>query len=908
MASRRGYRRRSVPGTVGLNDRLRPIPRHVRQLAGVDSGSVHPNSSSYMYPAWMPSLNEEIVEWADGRPAWQRHILTRLAAGDKLAEQDYRDIAKELSRQGNFSAKRLSLTVAPSSEDRHQVRLVEVAEASKVNALTQGQSLTFADEGITVVYGDNGSGKSGYARLLKQIARARDREEVLTNIFSDDSSSQPAAQITVSVDGTSQPPFVWPTEASNDTRRIGFYDEACGNAYLTVESEVTYRPAGIFLLDGLVKACDIIRTELDKFLAENSTQVKKLPDVSDQGTAATFLETLSASTSESDIDRVCQVAEGTEDVLEQLLEEESRLRASDPSEERTRTISLANRFELLANQLVLLDQQVGPSAVRNASHLIREAQDLRTAVDVAMAAAHQGNPISGVGSSSWRLFWEAARDFSTAEAYPEQQFPRTSPDSRCVLCHQELDEEARSRLDRFEASVQDASERNVQDAERQVNELLERMRSAIQTQTGIEVALEILAPERPDLTSRFRSRLSAYENAVGSIENDVSEYVSELEQPDDLESQIRSVASELRESAERMDEEEYARKLSDLVQQQRDIQDRLALSDSRSTIEEEVERLRKRAIIEGAKRETDTTTITKKATALTRTYVTTVVTDRFTRESQKLNVDRVTLKDTGGYKGRLHHQPAFIEAIQDVPMRRVLSEGEQTALGLAGFFTEAHLDRSFSAIILDDPVSSLDHIRRGYVAAELAELAMRRQVIIFTHDIAFVSELRRACTEKEVQFTERSVQRHRVHGPGECHDAHPWKAKDGRARLGDLESNLGRIRSNMSEWSQEEYEKETSEWAGKLSETWERIIRQEIVDLVFDQSTQEVRPMMVRLLGSITEKDNREFQDSYSRVSRWARRHDKSPELNYVAPTADEMQTELALVRGWFARVKKYKS
>ena len=241
-------------------------------------------------------------------------------------------------------------------------------------------------------------------------------------------------------------------------------------------------------------------------------------------------------------------------------------------------------------------------------------------------------------------------------------------------------------------------------------------------------------------------------------------------------------------------------------------------------------------------------------------------------------------------------------------MPQVLSEGEQTALGLAGFFTEAYLDESLSAIVLDDPVSSLDHIRRGHVASRLADLATRRQVIVFTHDIAFVSELRRASTEKEVDFTERSVERHHIRGPGECHDVHPWKAKDIKTRLGDLRSTLDQIRRDCDEWSQEEYEKETSEWAGKLSETWERMVRQEIVDHIFDQSTQEIRPKMVRLLGHITEADNKEFQDSYGHVSRWSRRHDKSPELNYVAPSIDEMQTELDSVKTWFARIRKYRT
>jgi wobble nucleotide-excising tRNase len=37
------------------------------------------------------------------------------------------------------------------------------------------------------------------------------------------------------------------------------------------------------------------------------------------------------------------------------------------------------------------------------------------------------------------------------------------------------------------------------------------------------------------------------------------------------------------------------------------------------------------------------------------------------------------------------------------PVAQVLSEGEQTALGLAGYFTEAHFDDSKSALVLDDP-------------------------------------------------------------------------------------------------------------------------------------------------------------------------------------------------------------
>jgi len=264
--------------------------------------------------------------------------------------------------------------------------------------------------------------------------------------------------------------------------------------------------------------------------------------------------------------------------------------------------------------------------------------------------------------------------------------------------------------------------------------------------------------------------------------------------------------------------------------------------------------------------------------------------------------------DIGGRKGTLRHQPAFVGAVQQVELTRVLSEGEQTALGLAGFFTEAYFEVSKSAIVLDDPVSSLDHVRRGYVADRLVEFAKERQVIVFTHDIAFVADLRSAADREGVPVHERSIQRRLSGQPGVCQPNHPWKARDVGQRLQLLTEELARIRREHTGWDQEAYERETADWAGKVSETWERMINLEVVGQVVDRGTQEVKPRMFRLLARITEEDDREFQGSYGRCSRWARRHDKSIETNYVPPTIDEMDAELQHVRAWWTKVKAYRN
>jgi hypothetical protein len=266
----------------------------------------------------------------------------------------------------------------------------------------------------------------------------------------------------------------------------------------------------------------------------------------------------------------------------------------------------------------------------------------------------------------------------------------------------------------------------------------------------------------------------------------------------------------------------------------------------------------------------------------------------------------VALKDLGGRKGQLRHKPDLLGARHRAATARgVLSEGEQTALGLAGFFTEAHFDQSKSALFFDDPVTSLDHVRRDRVAERLAELAKDRQVVVFTHDVTLVVDLTKAARSGGVELHSRSIQR-RGTQPGVCLDHFPWKAKDFGQRCDYLRAELARIRKDRDSLMQEEYEERVAKWAGHLSETWEGSLSSEILNQVFDRGTSEVRVQKFRLLAGITKQDDQDVQDGYGHTSKWARRHDKAPGTNYVAPEPDEMQRELDRIVTWQKRLKTY--
>lgn len=71
----------------------------------------------------------------------------------------------------------------------------------------------------------------------------------------------------------------------------------------------------------------------------------------------------------------------------------------------------------------------------------------------------------------------------------------------------------------------------------------------------------------------------------------------------------------------------------------------------------------------------------------------------------------------------------------------ILSEGEQKVIALADFIAESSLRRKGSPIVFDDPVNSLDYKRLKHVVERIYGLSKTRQIIIFTHNIWFASEL-----------------------------------------------------------------------------------------------------------------------------------------------------------------------
>ena len=300
------------------------------------------------------ALEEQIVEWSATRPAWQRVVLRRVATGDALSNEDYDQLIDDIVADKHGQDVTLGLKELPQATvDGPQVWLLSISKPEHVNALSSDQPLTFESNGLTIVYGDNGSGKSGYARLLKRITRARDQEDVLTDVFRDTSLEKPTANLSVRI-GDKEESLTWPDSTPLELQRMLFYDGAC---VTPISPRNPTSPIGrrhSSSMDGLIKTCVEARTRIDARLDENGRSATAMPVVAEKvedTKAGKFLSRLSGSSSVDALDILIIKLDESSETIDELKDQEMRLRNSDTSKERQNLTREADKLDTLRRHI-----------------------------------------------------------------------------------------------------------------------------------------------------------------------------------------------------------------------------------------------------------------------------------------------------------------------------------------------------------------------------------------------------------------------------------------------------------------------------------------------------------------------------------------------------------------------------
>lgn len=850
---------------------------------------------------------EDITAWSVTRPAWLRDALRRLAQQGLLTERDFDELVEValtaavapgyLRAPEPFAAVHVP-AAAPAGTD---VELRAVFGMSNVNALASDARLDLEPSGITMVYGDNGSGKSGYVRILKRVCRARSTPSpVLPNVMATD-TGRTSAEIEYQVGGSVHIRH-WDTHDANldDLGAVSVFDRDCAAVYVVSENEVAYRPLGLDLLDSLASAARTLRRRFGQMLDRASLRMSGPP----AGVATSaVLEGIWPVDPDRTGAALAALPGWDEGAAEALQEVDRALATPSPAEAAA---------GLRARNGLLLRAATEASRIGADIDLVDGLQASRarvSAAEVALADARlvvtRPEELPGVGGPLWRAMWEATAHYSADAAYVGQAFPFTGDHSRCVLCAQLLSDGATSRLISLAAVITTQLEQIVQ----QERDDLSRRETAL---------LRLLERNAaPGLTDDLRAsdgeaaeRLTTLLGTAADLAHRVSDH-----EEDPTPIRADTVASEnwLRERAVPL------RARSDLLARAADPAEVLQLrvealnlharewvATNVDALLADVATMRIRAAITRATADCDTQPITIESGVLTERYVTDALRASFARELELLssNTVRIRIVPRGQYGSVYHRLELDGAVVQDTHVADVVSEGEFRAIALASFFAELGQSESHSGIVLDDPVSSLDHLNRERTAQRIAREASVRQVVVFTHDLVFLHDLTTAAEALDVPLAYRRLRLTRTH-TGWALPEPPWLGMKVRQRVEVLQEELNRLRLISDSGDLDTYQRDGELWYGGLRETWERAVEEILFADAIGRFRNEVRTgiLTTAKVWLISEQDILTIDHGMTKSSAWLRGHDQPATVNRPMPPPDELRDDLASLREWASEV-----
>ncbi|MEW8552671.1 MAG: AAA family ATPase [Candidatus Thiodiazotropha sp.] len=850
----------------------------------------------------MSSVSASLTKWFSERPQWLQIAATRLLQQSELSDKDVSELATLCQQEADGKVPKTTCsfpTTAFSQGAAGTLHLCSISDVEGVNALAPKKPLEFGKGNITIVYGNNGSGKSGYVRLLKHVCGARETGTLHRNVYKPGSAVQKAC-ISFEQDGIPKT-HTWSGQGiCDDLNSVDIFDTSFGKVFVSSEDEVSYEPPVLSFFSSLILVCERVASSLD---AEANRHQSKKPNITAEKKVTPdgiWYEAISAKTSTQDIDKHCAFGSADETEMQTL---QQRLAAQAPAEEAKRLRNQKQHIDTLVQDVQKYLEQLSDENYRRIITAKKKSILKKTAADTAAEKVFSGSELEGIGSDVWKELWEAARNYSVSSAYKEAVYPNVSDGSRCVLCHQTLTQEAKERLISFENFVKGEMQKAATDAAKEY-ETASQTIEALPTSETLKTRIDAAGIPQDEVVSQvtdFFAQLQARKDLLPGIDSEEA-IPNPLLSPKWIE-EANANSKNLGELSAKYDEDAKSDNREEIKKKLSSLQARKWLSEHRAAIDEEVKRLKLLNQIHEAKKSTNTMALSKKKGELAEALITDAFVQRFNRELKVLGASqlKVELVKTRTPKGKALHRIKLKETSHN-NLADVLSEGENRIVSIAAFLADV-TGRTYPApFVFDDPISSLDQNYEEAVVQRLCSIASERQVIMFTHRLSLLAMVQDYAKKVSIK-PEIICIREEPWGTGEPGNT-PLQAQKPLQALNTLiNSELPKAKKLFNESGFDAYKSEAKAICSEFRILLERMVEYELMSDVVQRYRRAINTMgKISNLAKISEPDCKYFDDLMTKYSRYE--HSQPLEAPVTLPEPDELEADFNGLKQWQTEFK----
>lgn len=842
--------------------------------------------------------------WAQDFKPWQRFVLANAIRSRCLTHDQITNAYDQFLYDNDLKdSSDLSITIPtritgrPTSIQPKPIWLKRIKDLHGINALPTTAELIFSSQ-LTVVYGRNGAGKSGFTRILSNTCFSRTQHSILPNVYDDEVINQTTASITITDDTQKEQIFLFDGSTEyEELKRIAIFDTAVARARLVEQSPLEFKPAGFDIFPEMAKVYRELASLLEADISNKTTE-NTLTN-SFIGSYSPISEIISRLNPDTDIEELRRFAVFGQKELARLAEIHNQLNAL-----RSRSIEQTiEQLESAKGELFKLQSHLTKS-----QHLLSDEkrQNYRTqledftnknrAATAFSTKSFEQDFFNNIGTPEWETFLQAAYKLGQLE---NNNYPRF--DDHCLLCHRPLDRDSVDHIKRFWRYLTDEvrlkAEQAAEILELSVNELKGLHLDFFSSDTIVRDHLIRLNPEVAALIDQHIETMkneritiiSILENKEGDIRSASFNEVN---------NHLNSLAEQIDKDLKTLKEMKVEDAIKTLESEFHLLQHRQVLKQLLPAAEKYVNDLKWVKKASGTPRQSlNPLPLTMKEKELFAMVIETNYRNLFESECAKLSCNVPVELLTHGERGQTVRQ-LKIKKLHSP--EKILSEGEQRVVAIADFLTEIALNPANTGIILDDPVTSLDHQFRTLIAKRLVEESNNRQVIIFTHDLVFLTMLVDIADKEKVKISKHWIERDNEGRPGQISlndspTTTPQYRKTTKAReiLIQAKSATGSNRFELIQNGMDE-----------LRRTVEEIIPHHLLKQVVNRWSDRI------IVGALKKvKWSEQLADSivtvWEELSAYNKGHTHTEELIGAPPELHQLETMITRVDGLIAQAKK---
>ena len=854
---------------------------------------------------------ESVVGWANKlkKNLWWRHAIRLAAEKGELRSDDF-DLLLTVARMEHcledqdesYAGYIAPLDLIGFGEEKYAVNIKSIGKVTHVSALVSDALLNFSANGLTAVYGDNGSGKSSYAKILKNACLTRgDIPIILSNIY-EDKTGDPAAEISIVI-GDDQHDINWTrtTADREDLKSVRIFDNTSAAHYISGEDSIEYKPAGMKLLSQLMRACEFVRTRNDNEKKQYIT-ANPLP-IFRPGTAVfALISTLSDQTKIEDVDALC-LSKEQEDSISVHHAELVKLQTNTPEQIRKIYRERCKGLQPLLDHLVKIKNKLDQEQYDIIKYAFDDYKTKQGAAELARTQAVDGHKLAGICSPEWIVMWKHVKEYiqthNTGFAFPPTE------GAPCPTCLQPISGETAKKLQLFNDYLQDQTQVEANRAKSTFDTYIANLKLLRFDLKPYELAVDMIRdynPEYADKIIKLNSNLNTLCANLIKAEPDFTPIKVEFNAVDWISGQIESWEKSEAAVATDVGLTKQITNLTHLIQE---LEDKKQFTNSKQNILGEISRLKMLTMYSNLASSCQSTQITTQTTTIAKSGAIGNLQKAFNEELKKLRFRSFNVgTKTRGSQGKQLLKLNLTDKKNGIV--DVASEGEQKCIALAGFLAELTVDDRKSAIIFDDPINSLDHKWRRMFAKRIAEEALYRQVIVFTHDMSFLIMLKEATGKAKSEYSSISISK-RGKFAGYPKSELPWELKSTGDRIKQLNSGMDNLRKLEKNGEIDAYEEKAKITYNLMRETWERLVEEWLFVKVVERFGRSVKTQSLYDIvykGGITEADYESIEDGMSKCSTFMYGHDEAPDLNEGVPDFAELEEDLNKLKSYFDNLK----